>query len=861
LHYAAENKDPLLAAFLIAMGAQVDAQDREQRTPLSISAENLDPATAKILADAGANIHYQMRGNTSPARIAVRENIDFLSALLNPESLRSIDPEGRAILHLATEMGNAEAVNIILRNGGSFFQRDRQGKTALDIALERTDSRNHAACAEYLILAGAFSYNPLYNYFAPAVRSSNYSIRSTDGMTPLHYIAREGFMGYLTFVLGKNADVNLKNASGSTPLHEAARSGNQRIIETLLDHGAEIDAQDAKGNSVLHIATPPEAQLGALNLFLTRGANINLRDEHGASPLHIATMLNSSEAVARMLLFNGADVNIRDVDGKTALFLAVEKNRDNYIPLLLEYKSDIFAADNNGITPYERAIRGNSSLVFLLITNETAVQHDNAGNTLLHLTVNAGGSTALLNYILDHNASINARNQEGDTALTMAVRLNQEASGRLLLSRGANIFASNTRGESPLFLTFPPPGGNPSELRQWMLNPQTLRMHDGLGNTALHYIAHWRFDSWIPLLIHMGANTEAANATGETPLFSAVKQDSTSTIRALINNGANLLSRDTLGNSALHAAVRWHAPRGAEELIDLGLDINNHALNGKTPLHDSIRLGILDIQMLLIRRGADIEVRDMEGNTPFMEAVLAGNQSVMELLVGLGADPRTRNFRGDTALHIIATMERPDLANLLLRWGASIHARNAWGRTPFQNALVTSPRQLRTFLADGRLNLSDDFGSSPLHIAIQERVSLTMINTIVEFGARMSSVDAEGRTPLRLAVDLDEMETAKLLADSGADVFVTARDGRNSAEIALAKGESAVLALFSGRAMYTSDSTGNTILHYAARLGEPSMISLLLSLGAQKDARNIAAESPAEIALRWRHTEAAALLN
>jgi hypothetical protein len=38
------------------------------------------------------------------------------------------------------------------------------------------------------------------------------------------------------------------------------------------------------------------------------------------------------------------------------------------------------------------------------------------------------------------------------------------------------------------------------------------------------------------------------------------------------------------------------------------------------------------------------------------------------------------------------------------------------------------------------------------------------------------------------------------------------------------------------------------------------MIAILLELGANKNIRNIAAESPADIALRWNHAEAAAML-
>jgi hypothetical protein len=148
-----------------------------------------------------------------------------------------------------------------------------------------------------------------------------------------------------------------------------------------------------------------------------------------------------------------------------------------------------------------------------------------------------------------------------------------------------------------------------------------------------------------------------------------------------------------------------------------------------------------------------------------------------------------------------------------------------------------------------------------LHIAIQENSPLSILRTIIDMGARLSSVDAEGRTPIRLAVDMNLTEAAGLLADSGSDLFFAARDGRSAAEIALVKGEDAIRALFSGEGIHARDSSGNTILHYAARHGNRAVISLLLSLGAQRDVVNIAQETPMEIAMRWRNQEAAALLN
>jgi hypothetical protein len=543
------------------------------------------------------------------------------------------------------------------------------------------------------------------------------------------------------------------------------------------------------------------------------------------------------------------------------LYIAVEEERNNLVPILLSWKSDIFAADNNGLTPYELALTDKYTVLASLITDETVHQSDSQGNTILHKTLQHEGNAEGIGYILDRKAPVNARNKEGDISLHLAVRMNDEDAGVLLLNRQADIFASNEKGESPLYLSFPGPGKDPSELRRWMLTPQALSARDGLGNTALHYIAQWQFDNWIPLLIQEGANTEAANATGETPLFSAVKHNGPSTIRTLIRSGARLDNRDTLGNSPLHAAVRWNAIQSAETLIALGHDVNCHTLNGKTPLHDAIRMGTIEIESLLLNNKAELEARDAEGNTPFMEAVLPGYSRAMERLVSRGANPNVRNYRGNTSLHLAAAMGREDIAVLLLNWGASIHARNSQGRTPFQHALTSSPQMVRTLMAGENISRPDDYGASPLHIAIQEGVSLEMVRTILNLGGGTSALDFDGRSPLRVAVDTGQWDIAKFLSDSGADVFLRARDGKSPGEIALTEGRNAILAIFSGRAINTRDASGNTILHYAAQIGNTEVIKMLMELGANKEIRNIATESPADIAHRWRHFQAELLLN
>ncbi|GHV88520.1 hypothetical protein AGMMS50267_08830 [Spirochaetia bacterium] len=858
LHMAAERGESELASFFISLGAEVDAGDNLGRTPLGISTEKRDSLTARVLVSGGAYIHQILAGGSTPALTAIKDpQGEFLTALLTPASLQAVDVDGRTILHLAADMGEVADIKTIITAGASLNKRDYAGKTPLDLAFSHTASVNYPKSVEALILAGGQSDDPIFAYFAPAVRSYNYNIRSSDGMAPLHYAAKEGHGGYITYLLDKMADINVKNASGTTPLHEAARAGHIGIMRTLIARGANINSQDAKGNSLLHTAIPPAVHREALSLLLSNGANPNLRDEHGDSPLHTVITLNRNADIIAALLEGGADVSIHNISGKTPLYVAVQENRAVYIPLLLRSKSDIFAADNDGMTPFELALRDELTCLTFLITEESVQQYDSGGNTALHVAVKNGAAGEIVGLILDKRALVNARNKDGDTSLHTAVHLNQRESGELLLSRGADIFAPNGKRESPIYLTFHSPGG----VREWMLTPVTMEIRDGMGNSVLHYAAQWRLDAYISLLVQKGSNPDAANATGETPLFLAVKINSPGTIRALLQAGSTLSWRDSLGNTALHAAVRWNAPRAAEALITANIDLNVHALNGKTPLHDAVRMGIIDVENVLVRAGVNLEVRDNEGNTPFMEAVITGNPRVVERLANLGADPTVRNGRGDTPLHIAVATERSDLVTMLLSRGASIHAKNAMGRTPFQLSLSTSPRMVSTLLTKDRILSSDDDGQAPLHIAVLNEAPLNVIRVILDQGGRAQAVDAAGRTPLRMAVDKNNWEAAKLFADSGSDPFSTAGDGKTPASIAIASGIDAVKAIFSGRAIASKDVGGNTILHYAAQTGSRELIALLLDLGANKNSRNITAESPADMARRWNRPDLAALLS
>jgi ankyrin repeat protein len=197
-------------------------------------------------------------------------------------------------------------------------------------------------------------------------------------------------------------------------------------------------------------------------------------------------------------------------------------------------------------------------------------------------------------------------------------------------------------------------------------------------------------------------------------------------------------------------------------------------------------------------------------------------------------------------------MDRYDLVILFLDLGSDIHAKNLRGESPLRIALQNpgSPHILWTLLTKDRIQAVDEYGRSPLHIAIQEGAPLALLGIILERGGKITALDAEGRTPLRLAVDIAAWDTVRFLVRNGADIFAPARDGKNPAYLVLDKGPDAIRALFSGTVINARNHQGDTILHYAARhpgAGEET-IRLLLELGANNTVRNQNGKSPPQIA-------------
>jgi ankyrin repeat protein len=133
--------------------------------------------------------------------------------------------------------------------------------------------------------------------------------------------ARNGRGAAVDLLLERGADANASEPfRGQTALMWAAGGGNADAVRALLEHGAQIEARSRTGFTALLFAVR-NAQLDALHVLLERGADVNVVAPDGTSALGMA-VVNAYYEVAAVLLEHGADPNLPDPRGSALHTLA-----------------------------------------------------------------------------------------------------------------------------------------------------------------------------------------------------------------------------------------------------------------------------------------------------------------------------------------------------------------------------------------------------------------------------------------------------------------------------------------------------------------------------------------------------------
>jgi ankyrin repeat protein len=397
-------------------------------------------------------------------------------------------------------------------------------------------------------------------------------------------------------------------------------------------------------------------------------------------------------------------------------------------------------------------------------------------------------------------------------------------------------------------------------------------------------------------LLDSGAEVNRAYQS-RTPLLLAAARGHKAMIELLLAKGADVSARDAGGKTALHIAAENGFQATAETLAAGKADVNARTTKQETPLQLAVTAGHVAMTKFLLAKGADTDARDANGRTALMLAASRGHLETMQALLAAGAKPDLEDESGRTALSYAAERGHLETVKSLLAAKAdpnagkvlplhlAIHAKAAgvvqalleagadagragqvtWqvrvGNTTYGSGM-TGSLLTPLFLAihEGNAeavklllaNKADPNGLGPdrLPVILQAAWQPSVLEPLLQAGAKPNVDDGEGRTPLISATANGVAESVGVLLAHGADKEVQPF-GQTPLLIAVSRGDqkSAEVLLQAGANVNAcTTGEGETALHFAVSRKDPALTALLLANKADVNARNRNGGTPLDYA-------------
>lgn len=319
--------------------------------------------------------------------------------------------------------------------------------------------------------------------------------------------------------------------TGVTALQYALSSNNFKVVELLLKAGSDSSQEDFQGSSPYILAWGSILSSSGPSMNLTRLSNL-FHDRSQLISFDFPELLSAYLGLSGrtfdsiLSLTPRPAIDLVDVSGRTTLSWAAQRGDYEAMKQLLGCGADPNHADMSGKTPLHWSLFNddNECVQILLAAKANVDAKDWVGSTALDHAVHMYDDAGMTEMLLSYNSDIESMSNDGRRPLRYAVRSNRTKNLSLLLHRGVNINAVDSRGDTALIdgIFY-----NSHEVMGILLKQKTLE-YGGKGyceRTVLHHAALYADLETIALLESANLrniDTMAREMDGNTALDDAV---------------------------------------------------------------------------------------------------------------------------------------------------------------------------------------------------------------------------------------------------------------------------------------------------------------------------------------------------
>ncbi|WP_323668829.1 ankyrin repeat domain-containing protein [Aliarcobacter butzleri] len=504
IFYAIYSKDSKMLKTLVDFNANVNHINNKNRTALQESISNSNNKVIRYLLQVTKVLNNKdTNGNNLIFDAITNGNFNLIKNIVSLKriDINEINNQGNCVLHLENVLKNNEIAMFLLESGAN--------PTIVD--------RNEKSFLFYSVL---------------------------NGIKNMNLIKRASFFGF---------DLNLKNKDNRNILMEATNhflklpkndkkivNSQAELIKELVQMNINIQAVDNDNETVFFNITRSEDR-DLIHYFLNNGLNINLNKQNniGLTPLTILVLngIKNSDLI-KLYLEKGASLNTKNKFGKTTIEILINiiLHQDNKVEIEPEYKlllvedaqyKDIlelfiknYDVEINELNSegeplfFSSLLNFNFSLFKILRTRNTDLnKKDENGNNIIFRLMDLSSEHKIKNKrtylntiknLINVGVDVDETNQEGSTALQVAIFNNCKDTVKLLLELRASCNLVDEKGRTLIHsCVFQDRTSFIKDIHQ--SNQEIINIADSFGARPINYAAFMGKKDLVLEMLSMGA--------------------------------------------------------------------------------------------------------------------------------------------------------------------------------------------------------------------------------------------------------------------------------------------------------------------------------------------------------------------